>query len=153
MADDARRNAEELRARILASLKEVDEKKASLTAQLTEVEAFLKALTQYSKLDPKAATAPPIAAAHNPPRKRPQNPPREQVLEVVAEALERAGRPMQLREIFEAVTAAGINLQGTDPSAVLGTMIWRARARFANIKGYGYWFADRPYAPAGYAGA
>jgi hypothetical protein len=57
---------------------------------------------------------------------------------------------MQLRELFEAVGEAGIVLQGTDPSAVLGTMIWRARKRFANIKGYGYWFADRAYAPAGY---
>lgn len=94
----------------------------------------------------RRSASPPSGA----PRKRPVNPPREQVLEVVAEALERAGRPMQLRELFQAVTDAGINLQGTDPSAVLGTMIWRARKRFANLKGFGYWFADRPYGPSGY---
>ncbi|MEO8757062.1 MAG: hypothetical protein ABI398_04835 [Devosia sp.] len=33
---------------------------------------------------------------------------------------------------------------------MLGTMVWRARERFANIKGYGYWFADQPYAAADY---
>ncbi len=150
MADDARRNAEQLKARITARMKELDAEKASLNAQLAEVDTFLKALNQYAQLDPSAATAPPIAPVRDAPRKRPQNPPREQVLEVVADALERAVRPMQLRELFEAVTAAGIDLQGADPSAVLGTMIWRARARFANIKGFGYWFADRPYGPAGY---
>ncbi len=108
-------------------------------------------MDRYATLDPTAATVPLSGSAPTTRRSpRPQNPPREQVLEVVAEALERAGRPMQLRELFEAVTAAGIDLQGTDPSAVLGTMIWRAKKRFANIKGFGYWFADRPYAQAGY---
>lgn len=148
---DPRRNAEQLKARITARLKELDDEKAGLSKQLSEVTAFLKSLDAYSSIDPDAATAPAIGSSPTTgARKRPVNPPREQVLEVVAEALERAGRPMQLRELFEAVGQAGIDLQGTDPSAVLGTMVWRARKRFANIKGYGYWFADRAYEPAGY---
>jgi hypothetical protein len=151
MADDARRNAEQLKARLTQELRDLEDKKATISAQLVEVDKFLKALDQYAQLDPSVAKAPPAGVASAAPRKRPQNPPREQVLEVVAEALERAGRPMQLRELFEAVTASGIDLRGTDPSAVLGTMIWRARKRFANVKGYGYWFADRAYEPAGYA--
>ena len=52
----------------------------------------------------------------------------------MAEALEPAGRARQLRELFEALTASGIDLQGADPSAVLGMMIWRTRKRLANIK-------------------
>jgi hypothetical protein len=147
---DPRRNAEQLKARITTRLKELEDEKAGLSKQLTEVTAFLKTLDAYSSIDPEAVSAPATVGSATGSRKRPVNPPREQVLEVVAEALERAGRPMQLRELFEAVGQAGIDLQGTDPSAVLGTMVWRARKRFANVKGYGYWFADRPYSAAGY---
>jgi hypothetical protein len=146
-------NARLLKASLTAKLKALDDERASIAAELAEVDKFLSAADAYAQVDPKAAKAPttPLSRGTAAARKRPTNPPREQVLEVVASALERAGRPMQLRELFEAVTAAGITLQGTDPSAVLGTMIWRARKRFANIKGYGYWFADQPYAPASYA--
>jgi hypothetical protein len=115
-------------------------------------ETFLGAADAYAQVDPKAAKAPTTALGTGAPgrKARPVNPPREQVLEVVAQALKRSGRPMQLRELFDSVTESGIILQGTDPSAVLGTMIWRARTRFANLKGFGYWFKDRPYAPASY---
>jgi hypothetical protein len=45
----------------------------------------------------------------------------------------------------------GINLVASDPTNLLGTMIFRqAKQQFVNIPGHGYWFADRPYKPAGY---
>ncbi len=144
-------NAKKLRASLAAKLQALDDERAAVTAQLAEVDKFLKAADAYAQVDPKGASVPSTTlSGRSPAKKRPTNPPREQVLEVVAEALEAAGRPMQLRELFQAVADAGINLQGTDPSAVLGTMMWRARKRFANLRGFGYWFTDRKYKPAGY---
>jgi len=146
-------NAKKLRASLATKLKALDEERASITSQLAEVDKFLKAADAYAQVDPKGAKAPTTnlsSSGRGPSGKRPQNPPREQVLEVVAEALDRAGRPMQLRELFQAVTDAGIDLQGTDPSAVLGTMLWRGRKRFVSLKGFGYWFADRDFKPARY---
>jgi hypothetical protein len=41
-----------------------------------------------------------------------------------------------------------MTIQGQDPEAIFSTMMWRQRERVVNQKGFGYWPANRPYAPA-----
>jgi hypothetical protein len=147
---DARRNAEILQERLRSRLADLNVERASIEAQLADIQKFLDTLTAYAQLDPSVDIAP--AGRHLPVRNegKLRNPPKEEVLSIVSGVLERAARPMQLRELFEEVGAAGVRLEGTNPPAILGTMIWRARDRFVNLRGHGYWFADRPYKAASY---
>jgi hypothetical protein len=41
-------------------------------------------------------------------------------------------------------------MPGDDKPRYIGTIMWRHKDRFVNLKGHGYWVADEPYEPAGY---
>jgi hypothetical protein len=56
-----------------------------------------------------------------------------------------AGRPLNRTEILTRLDAMGKPLGGEDPSKNVGTKLWRARDKFTNIRGMGYWLKDSPY--------
>jgi hypothetical protein len=146
---DARKNAEILRDRLKSRLSDLNIERASIETQLADVQKFLDTFAAYAQLDPQVGMVPASGLrVHKEGKLR--NPPKEEVLSIVSVVLERAARPMQLRELFDEVGAAGVRLEGTNPPAILGTMIWRARDRFVNLRGHGYWFVDRPYKAASY---
>lgn len=76
-------------------------------------------------------------------RKRPTNPPREQIVSIVVEAAVKAGRPLSRQEAMEAVTAAGLTIEGARPVEVLATMLWREKDHIVKLP-EGYWPADKP---------
>ncbi|HLY46130.1 MAG TPA: hypothetical protein VKQ73_11165 [Stellaceae bacterium] len=71
--------------------------------------------------------------------------------EVLAKrAIEEAGRPITRTQILRWLQANGTPVPGTDPSKTAGTKLWRARDKFVNIRGAGYWFRDQPCPAVGY---
>lgn len=153
MVDQARANAEALRSRLAKRLQELEAERAATEKQLSEVTAFLRAADQYASIDPDETSVPAFTGGHRETvEKRPRNPRREDVIAIVIEGLESAGKPMQLRELYELVTSRGIVLHGTDPQAVFGTMLWRGGQDgvLVNLRGLGYWPAHLPNEAAGY---
>jgi len=156
VSHDAVEIARALRERIAARLKELEAEKRLLQRQLDEANQFLDSAERYAGLGPDEMPE----LADQSPRKHAQvgnrihNPRRSEVLDVVARAISVAGRPMKLRDIQEVIRAEGIDLTGTNPTSVLGTMLWRGTqdGSLVNLKGLGYWPARLPYPPANYAG-
>jgi len=65
-------------------------------------------------------------------------------------AINEAGRPLTRTQILAWLENNGTPMPGTDASKNAGTKLWRARERFVNIRGAGYWFKDRPCPAVGY---
>lgn len=83
-------------------------------------------------------------------RKRPRNSSHEEVGDAALRVLAEAKAPMSRGDLFAAVMEQGVTIEGQDPEVVFSTMMWRERERVVNLKGHGYWPADRPYEKAGY---
>lgn len=153
MSDNAIENAEAAKAKILNRLLELEAEKRMLEKQLSEAQSFLTAAERYARLQPGE-----LPIAEVPSRYREanssqhRNPRREDVVEKAIEIIEREGRPVRLRAIYDHIVAEGMRLTGTDPVAVLGTMLWRAgrEGSLVNLKGHGYWPARLSYEKAGY---
>lgn len=72
----------------------------------------------------------------------------EKQLAVARQAMIDASRPLNRREIYEAVSRAGLEVIGTDKLKVLGTNVWRS-GKFVRVDKVGYWPDDVPL-PMGY---
>lgn len=59
-------------------------------------------------------------------------------------------RPLMRSELLTRFAAIGKPLPGNDPLKTAGTKLWRARERFVNLRGAGYWLRDRPLPALGY---
>lgn len=82
------------------------------------------------------------------------NPKPALVIEKVKMILLNNNRPMTRTELLRELSESGIIIGGYNPSKVLGTTLWRARADIINLDGYGYWVRARPlpnqrYHPSG----
>src|SRR5438067_7182180 len=69
---------------------------------------------------------------------------------LAAKAMNEIGRPMTRTQILDWLERNGTPLQGTDASKNAGTKLWRAKEKFINLRGSGYWFRDRPCEAVGY---
>lgn len=72
----------------------------------------------------------------------------EKQLEVAREAMIEAKRPLNRREIYDAVVQAGLEVIGGDKLKVLGTNVWRS-GKFVRAGKAGYW-PKGVNAPQGY---
>lgn len=59
-------------------------------------------------------------------------------------------RPMSRRDVYDALAAKGVVIEGADPLKVLGTALWRANKDIVSLDGLGYWPKMDPYPPASY---
>jgi hypothetical protein len=62
-----------------------------------------------------------------------------------------AGRPLQRDPLLAAVQQRGIQIDGANRARNLGTIMWRLRKSFVNIRGEGYWPSDVPCPAVGYS--
>lgn len=70
---------------------------------------------------------------------------------LAARFIEDAARPLTRTEILTRLAASGKSLGAIgDASKNAGTKLWRAREKFVNIRGAGYWLKDRPLPALGY---
>jgi hypothetical protein len=61
----------------------------------------------------------------------------------------RAEKPLRRTEVHDALVDEGIVVGGKDPLNTVASRLSRMEG-VTNLKGHGYWAADRPYPPAGY---
>lgn len=147
-------NAQALRDQISSRMAEIDRERRLLEKELAQVNQFLAAAEEYASRPASKLLSTSGLATSTPhiPLSRGRNPRREEILKLVVELLVGIGRPMKLREIDEAVREKGVNLSGTNPVAVLGTMLWRGGQDgiLINLRGLGYWPTHLPFPPAQY---
>lgn len=60
------------------------------------------------------------------------------------------GRPVSRGDVKQRLAEYGVRLNAKDQATYIGTLLWRAKDQFVNLKPYGYWPKDVAYAPAGY---
>lgn len=68
----------------------------------------------------------------------------------IRKAILDTGRPLSRIETVRALRQRGIRVAGQDAVVNVGTVIWRAKDEFVNLKPHGYWPRNVPYAAAGY---
>jgi hypothetical protein len=83
-------------------------------------------------------------------RKRPKNPDREHVADVAREIIRERGHPVSRKDLFDALAARGLSIEGKDPEMVLSTMLWRTKDKIVRLPNFGYWLTDEDYTPAEY---
>jgi hypothetical protein len=60
------------------------------------------------------------------------------------------GRPQSRSGLVKALSDRGIQVGGQDPATNVGTIMWRAKDEFVNLKPHGYWPRDVAYGAASY---
>lgn len=149
MSDQAKINAEAAKARILSRLQALEEEAGKLREQLAAVNGFLSVFEKFETLNPNDPLPTPTYSTSTPAFTR-RNPSRKDVADLALRAIEEKGRPMKRRELFEAVTKAGLDIVGKDPLVVFSTMLWREQEQIVRLDRFGYWPAGKPFPPAGY---
>ena len=66
--------------------------------------------------------------------------------------IEDEGRPVPRNELHDALTKAGLRVEGADPEGVLNTMLWRTREEHGviHLRNVGYWLREREWPEASY---
>lgn len=157
MSDPALQYAQIAREALATEINALNQKLEQARARLAEVDAFIRAWHDFAKKGERTDNIHPVEIASSPDseprppaRKRPKNPPRDLVGDRVEEILRGWGQPANRKEIYNELRNVGVHIQGSDPEMVLSTMLWRMRDRFIRLKGFGYWIASEPFAPASY---
>ena len=125
---------------------------ASHDKELAELQGWL---SMWHKLtgteNPKAAER---IVPNPPPRiRRPKNPDREVVVEASLQIIRERIEPLSRKELFDALAARGLDIQGKDPEMVLSTMLWRSQDKIVRLPNHGYWPKETDYPPANYVAA
>lgn len=120
-------------------------KKAKLEKQLAEIEQFLamhRRLSGGSRNADSSGKAPSelptrVATLHRPTRPA-------AIVSAMERILKHAGKPMTRGELAEACEKDGVEIPSADKARYVGTLLWRANARFENYEGQGYWLKGVP---------
>lgn len=75
------------------------------------------------------------------------NPKPEVLIPAAKEILRANKRPMNRRQLHQALAARGLEVRGADPVKTLGTILWRARDQIKSIEGWGYWPKEDDFSP------
>lgn len=148
MADAALENAMNRRGSLASQINAQQQRLEELRRELQLVDEFIARWHTFATLDDDE----PIIQAQSsvdkspekPKRVRPANPAREVVGDVVEELLREWGRPASRAELFAALKAHDIVIQGTNPEMVFSTMLWRMGERFERLPRLGYWLKGEP---------
>lgn len=69
--------------------------------------------------------------------------------EEVRALFSRVSAPLKRADVYDALTTAGVVVAGKDPLNTVASRLSRMEG-IMNLRGHGYWAADRPYPPAGH---
>lgn len=151
MTDTAIRNAAALKDGLESEIRALEQKIREKKDELERTKAFISAWHAFADESSKKRVSD-LFPVHDTSgqQQKPQNPKKEFVAARVAEIIREAGVPKSRAELFKALKAQGIVLQGKNPEMVLSTMLWRSSDTIVRLPSHGYWLADVPYDPAGY---
>lgn len=79
-----------------------------------------------------------------------RNSKKEAVAAAAREIIRERGEPIMRSDLYKALVARGLTIEGTDPEMVLSTMLWRMRDTVARVQGGGYWLQEVPNPAVGY---
>lgn len=148
MADAALENAMNRRGSLAAQINSQQQRLEELRRELQLVDEFIARWHTFAGLEedqPLIPTNDPVdKSPEKPKRVRPANPPRQVVGDVVESVLREWGRPASRAELFAALKAHDIVIQGTNPEMVFSTMLWRMGERFERLPKRGYWLKGEP---------
>ena len=149
MSDRALTNAKKLRDELLGRKKELQQELSAVDTRLDRIEAFIAEWHTYATGDAAEINEPVDTTSKN---KKPAsrrvvkratgNTPKEKVAEAAIEIIHERGEPVSRSELYQALVARGMKIEGVDPEMVLSTMLWRMKHRVARLKSGGYWPAD-----------
>lgn len=154
-SDDVLINAEGRFNEISFEIEVLAKKIADLQTERERIRRFIETWREFADAT-KPSPAP--TEAKEGPRQNPEartrstvkNPSRERIRGEVRILLNVKGKPELRKDVFNYLRDQGIEIFGKDPKMVFSTMMWRMQDEFVRIPRWGYWFRDRPYAPAGY---
>ena len=116
-------------------------------AEYYRISGKIEVLEKISPLRPKKRNE---RGTTTPSRAPVINPSRTEVADAALEVIRGQGKPVGRQELFDALAARGVQIDGKNPLMVFSTMLWREQERVKRLRGYGYWIAGEPYPPAGY---
>lgn len=169
MSDEALQNAfAELQTaqddlgRLDDQITRLQENKAKISERLQRARQFIVAWHEFAgksvpTFDGRAKVVTATGQAHGAARligvgRAALNPKKEIVAASALDFIRARGIPIPRHELHELLKARGLDVRGTDPLVTLSTMLWRVgrRVGLLHLKGFGYWDATQPYAPARY---
>jgi hypothetical protein len=124
----------QVRNQLLSQLKEVDE----LMKQLQAIQTRIGSIQPRSLLHPDIKPANIVGGVA---WRRSSISPAD-IADSVEQILREANQPMTRSQIARRLTQLGVPLVGRDINKNVGTILWRHRHRFVNLKKLGYWLAD-----------
>jgi hypothetical protein len=115
----------------------------SIDAALTRTDTIASDAPRMS--DVHAGLGSPATTAKSVRRRTVGNSKKEVVAEAAVDLILAKGAPMNCAELHPALLARGLRINGSDPIAVLYTMLWRMQDRVARPQPRGgFWIAGRP---------
>jgi len=138
-------------SKAIERLRAIRDEISSLQTEASEIDGALSVLRRYGTMVPIELTAAPQDEAQSAQEETGSAPTMSQAeFEVIAhQIIEEAGRPLTRSQIIQRFADAGKPITG-DASKNAGTKLWRAKEKFVNIRGAGYWLRDRPLPALGY---
>jgi len=134
-------------------------KRERLARDLAELDAFLKVYEEIVGEPPeddaphiRHRTRPVFHGGGEAQRIAPSNPQTEtfRTVQAAREIIADRGRPIPLSELYAGLTKRGMSFGGKNPVNTLGARLSNAGDVVVTLKGFGWWLAEQPYAPAGY---
>jgi hypothetical protein len=161
VTDTALENANKKRDSLAAEINSLTQRADELRRELAKIDAWIAQWHDFA--DTPAALGTPdslplsrsiLEGMEQKKRRAAGNPKKEEVAEAARRIIEERGEPISRADLFKALARRGMEIvSGNDPEMVLSTMLWRMQDQIIRLKSGGYWLAERPYEPAGYAPA
>lgn len=137
MSDQALKNAEARRKSLATRRIALHQEISLLDTEIGEIDSFIKAWhtfagdSTHDELPPDSETK--VEQNESYTQKTRGNSSKEEVAEAAESLIREAGRPLERRELFDALIQHGLKIDGKDPLAVLSTMMWRMKDRIAKF--------------------
>ncbi|PPJ48116.1 hypothetical protein C0075_21725 [Rhizobium sp. KAs_5_22] len=137
MSDKVLKNAVARKKSLIDRRLALHDEITQIDQQIGEVESFIKTWHMFSEQEGDELL---LSAAEkqnkdetteSPNNRIVSNSRKEDVAEASREIIRRSGHPLRREELYEALIAKGLTINGKDPLNVLTTMLWRMQHRVA----------------------
>jgi hypothetical protein len=123
-------------------------RKKELQSELAELDQFIDTYRRLSGERKPASEPAPVQSRLDFPAQMVATPGKrwmpQEIADIVERILGKTGLPLNRYQLVDAIEREGILIPSTDKPRFIGTILWRQKDRFVNLKDFGYWLKDRP---------